>query len=104
MAEQVGDDLGDAEDDFAVVSEQAEEDDDEEDGFEEDAVPAPIVPVFAKVVDIRVITQARSEYRVEFENPPGQGKWVTQEDLDAAGKGHLVAQFIALPRSARRKN
>ncbi len=107
VAEQVGDDLGDdlgdAEDDVAVVSEQAEEEEDD-DGFEEDAVPAPIVPVFSKVVDIRVITQARSEYRVEFENPPGQGKWVTQEDLDAAGKGHLIAQFIALPRAARRKN
>jgi hypothetical protein len=96
-------DLGDAEDDVAVVSEQAEEDDDD-DGFEEDAVPAPIVPVFARVVDIRVITQARSEYRVEFENLPGQGKWVMQEDLDAAGKGRLIAQFIALPRAARRKN
>ena len=85
------------------MSAEEEIDDDDDADFEDEPLTAAVGATVGRVVDIRVITSKRSEYRVEFSNFPGQCKWLSKQEVMEAGHRHLVEAFLALPRDNRRE-
>ena len=85
------------------MSAEEEIDDDDDADIEDEPLTAAVGATVGRVVDIRVITSKRSEYRVEFSNFPGQCKWLSKQEVMEAGHRHLVEAFLALPRDNRRE-
>jgi hypothetical protein len=74
-------------DDHAPLPMSAEEeiDDDDDADIEDEPLTAAVGATVGRVMDIRVITSKRSEYRVEFSNFPGQCKWLSRLEVMEAG-------------------